>query len=105
MVQHQRHHHRVQFRVGNRQRLERALTDVHVVVPLQARACRLQHVRRAIHGDDARDIRREGLGHLPGAAAEIADHQAIVEQGQQRGQVHALAEQVRPESIPLPRGR
>ena len=60
---------------------------------------------RAVHGDHARDVRRQRLAHLSRSAPEVANHQSLVEQRQQRRQVNALAEQLHAQAVPLARGR
>ena len=89
--------------VVDRQGFERAAAHVDVVEVGEARPRRLQHVGRAVDGDDRGDVRRQHRGQLPGAAAEIANPQRRVEQRQRRLGVERLAEEIGTQPVPLPR--
>ena len=70
--------------------------------PLQPLLRRLQHRRRPVDRDHARDERRERGADLAGAAAEIADgpRRASASAGE-RGEVKTIAEQLVAHAIPL----
>jgi hypothetical protein len=101
VMQHDHERRRVQPSIVDRQRLEIAAPEFDVVEAVQPLFRRLQHGRRAIDGDHARDERREGRAHLTRAAAEIADGPVALREGRQRRQVKTIAEQVVADAIPL----
>ena len=106
VVQHQHQRRHVEPFVVDRQRLELAAPKVDVVEARQTPLRGLQHRRRGVDGNDARDERRERRADLTGAAAEIADDRVAVGQRGERRQVHAIAEQLVAQAIPLAgRGR
>ena len=103
MVQHQQQRRGVELAVGDRQRLELAAPDLDVREIAQRAARRLQHLPRSVDRDHARDKRRERARDLPGAAAEIADCPALVQQRRAAPGDGSSAEQIRAQLVPLPR--
>src|SRR6185503_19703152 len=81
--------------------LEPAATELDVFDVAKASPRGLQHRRRVVHGDDAANARRERVGHLAGAAAEIADDRVVVEEPEQREQMEAASEELLTETVPL----
>ena len=64
----------------------------------------VEHVGRAVDGDDAPHVRRNRLGELPRPASQIADDQRRIDQAEHRPQVEAVAEQVAAQAIPVAGG-
>ena len=101
MMQHEHHRRHVEPVVVDRQRLEIAPPEIDVVETGESPLGGLQHRRRRIDRDHAADKGRKRRADLAGAAAEIADDPIAVGERRQRSKMHAFAEQLVPQSIPL----
>ena len=66
---------------------------------------RLQHLSGPVDGDHARDKGSQRGGHVAGAAAEVADDPALVEERGQRLQMRHRPEQICAQLVPMPRRR
>ena len=102
MVQDQRQHRGIEGGIVDRQRLELAVPEIDVVASREATARLGQHRLGAVHRHHPRYERRQRLGDVTGAAAEIAHDPRRVEQPGQPQQVEAVAEQLVAGPVPLP---
>jgi len=100
-MQHEHRHCRIELAVLGGQFPEVAFAELHVPQRRQPLARCRQHRRLAVDRHHTRDIWRDALGGLPGAAPEISHRPLGVEQRQQRIGTEVIAEQRAPHLVPL----
>src|SRR5678815_2985276 len=64
---------------------------------------RVQHVRRAIDGDDLPNIGRDNFRQLPRSTSEVADDERRIDQPEYAPEIERIAEQIAAEAIPVTR--
>ena len=105
VVEHQHQRGDVEPRIVDRQRLELAAAEIDIVGGADARARRLQHLRRGVDRDHPRDKRRQRGTDVTGSTAKVADDPARIGERRQRREMKTVAEQIVAEAIPLAGGR
>lgn len=104
-VAHDQHdHRRIDHAIVNGQVVQVALAQDHVGVVGGQGFGRCEHLRGVVHGDDTGHIGCDGGGELAGAAAQIGDDHAAVEQGHHGRFVEGVAEIFFAQLIPFAGG-
>jgi hypothetical protein len=75
VVKHQGQKRRIELTVLDWQRFELAAADVDVAQIDEPPTSSVEHLCRAVNGDHALHVWRDGFGELAGAASEVADGQ------------------------------
>ena len=101
VMEHQHQRGDVEPRIVDRQRLELAAAEIDIVGGADARARRLQHLRRGVDRDHPRDKRRQRRTDVTGSTAKVADDPARIGERRQRREMKTVAEQIVAEAIPL----
>lgn len=101
MMEHENECRGVRGGIINRQVRERAVREANIPAIGKAFSCRAQHRFGGIDGDDLAHARREDLGDIPGAAADVRDDPVRREQREQPRCGEVLAEKLLTQPIPF----